>query len=145
VHRLFQFWGDRGAPADCGTPDPVALAATLLTAEERTSLENPGEIAGRAVDAWEKIRTRGEVVELLAAGTVLHEVPFSMTLQSEDGPIVLRGAIDCLVARTDGSVAVVEFKTGRPHPVHEEQLAVYVRAAQSLFPGVPVEGHLVYP
>ena len=33
-----------------------------------------------------------------------------------------------------------EFKTGRPHPEHEQQLAIYVEAARALFPGARVAG-----
>jgi RecB family exonuclease len=58
---------------------------------------------------------------------------------------VLRGAIDCLVIRADGSVAVVEFKTGRRRQAHERQLELYQEAARALYPDARVEGHLVYP
>jgi hypothetical protein len=40
---------------------------------------------------------------------------------------------------------VIEFKTGRPAPSHQQQLDVYVEAVRGMFSGVPVDGHLIYP
>jgi ATP-dependent exoDNAse (exonuclease V) beta subunit len=93
------------------------------------------------------MRVREDVVALLGSGTLLHEVPFSFMLPADrsESPVVLRGAIDCLVLRPDQSIAVVEFKTGRPRPDHQQQLDLYVQAARVLFPGAAVEGHLLYP
>jgi hypothetical protein len=56
---------------------------------------------------------------------------------------VIRGSIDCLI-RSAGQIQVLEFKTGSTVPEHEIQRDVYVRAARSMFPGLPVEGHLIY-
>jgi hypothetical protein len=40
---------------------------------------------------------------------------------------------------------VVEFKTGRPRPIHQRQLDLYVDAARRLHPGAPaVLGTLLY-
>jgi RecB family endonuclease NucS len=58
---------------------------------------------------------------------------------------VVRGAIDCLLARPDGSLVVVEIKTGRQAAWHSHQLALYVRAAQALVPGARVSGVLLTP
>ena len=69
-----------------------------------------------------------------------HEVPFS--LLATDGSI-LRGVIDCVVKHDQG-IDVIEFKTGRPQPDHERQLAVYVEAAQALFSEFHVTGRLIY-
>ena len=57
---------------------------------------------------------------------------------------VLRGTIDCLVRRPDGSIVVIEFKTGAPSPAHAGQLDLYVAAARAIFPGVPVQRKVVY-
>ena len=57
---------------------------------------------------------------------------------------ILRGTFDCLVKRRDGGVTVLELKTGKPAPEHEQQLSTYLTAARALFPGTPVEGKLVY-
>jgi hypothetical protein len=49
------------------------------------------------------------------------------------------------VQRDDGTIAVLEFKTGKRRASHEEQLALYVDAARRLFPGAVIEGHMIYP
>ncbi|MEP6593468.1 MAG: PD-(D/E)XK nuclease family protein, partial [Acidobacteriota bacterium] len=82
-------------------------------------------------------------------GRRLYEVPFSLQRAPALGPpdavpVVLRGTIDCLLIRTDGSVVVIEFKTGAPRASHRPQLAVYEEAARALFPGARVEGRLIY-
>jgi hypothetical protein len=41
-------------------------------------------------------------------------------------------------------MTVLELKTGRRRDWHERQLDLYVRAARCLFPGVAVDGRLVY-
>jgi ATP-dependent exoDNAse (exonuclease V) beta subunit len=77
-------------------------------------------------------------------------VPFSYLAEdaSAGGPpsraVILRGTIDCLIQRDDGSVVVLEFKTGRPRPGHRRQLDLYVDAARNLFRGAAVEGRLIY-
>ena len=58
--------------------------------------------------------------------------------------MILRGTFDCLVQRRDGGITVLELKTGEPAPEHEQQLSTYVTAARALFPGMRVEGKLVY-
>ena len=58
--------------------------------------------------------------------------------------MILRGTFDCLVQRRDGGITVLELKTGKPAPEHEQQLEMYLTAARAMFPGTPVEGKLVY-
>ena len=73
----------------------------------------------------------------------MFELPFSATPDGS-GPIV-RGTIDCLVQKPDGSILVVEFKTGRVRPIHQRQLDLYVAAARQLHPDAPsVVGTLLY-
>ena len=73
----------------------------------------------------------------------MFELPFSATSDGT-GPIV-RGTIDCLVQKPDGSILVVEFKTGRIRPIHQRQLDLYVAAARQLHPDAPaVAGTLLY-
>ncbi len=57
---------------------------------------------------------------------------------------VLRGSIDCLIRKPDGSVLVIEFKSGQRQPAHQAQLDSYIEAAQLMFPGSRVEGRLIY-
>jgi ATP-dependent helicase/nuclease subunit A len=148
VHRLFQFGGVPGSGSEQEEADH---ALALLKPEERAVLENVNATVAAAVTAWQSMRTREEVAGLLASGSRLHEVPFSLRVAdmpespAAAGGIVLRGTIDCLIRRDDGSMVVVEFKSGRPQAVHQEQLDLYVQAARALFPETAVEGRLVYP
>ena len=79
-----------------------------------------------------------------ASGAVdaLFEVPFSARLGSSQ--TILRGTFDCLIRRRDGGITLLELKTGNPALEHERQLDVYITAARAMFPGMPVEGKLVY-
>ena len=43
-----------------------------------------------------------------------------------------------------GGMTVLELKTGKPAPEHDQQLEMYLTAARAMFPGTPVEGKLVY-
>ena len=143
VHRLLQF---EPMPESLAVvADRISLkarAAALLDAGERASVEDPDEAVERAVEAWRILCGRPDVVALLRDGSPRYEVPFS--LHDSASQQILRGTIDCLVRRSDGSVTVVEFKTGAPRPAHELQLSVYVRAASRLFPTANVDGVLVY-
>ena len=136
VHRILGS-GDRHTAAQ-------DLALSLLTSDERATLDNVDEVASRAGAVCEALRARPDIAILIESGTCLHEVPFSMSVQESDSSLVVRGTIDLLVIRDDGSVLVVEFKTGRQRPSHERQLDVYLRAARALYPGRTVEGWLLY-
>jgi ATP-dependent helicase/nuclease subunit A len=142
VHRLFQTPPASGQLADAA--EGHRHARDLLTAVERASLADVDAVAATALDAWRRMRDQPELARVLSSGEVLHEVPFSLLDPGADPPAVLRGTIDCLVRRPDGSVVVVELKTGRPQLVHEQQLDVYVRAARACFPRAAVERLLVY-
>jgi len=142
VHRLFQ-WSS-SLPPEATHDRAVEFARTLVRPDDLAGVRDARTLATRAVDAWRSMRDRQDVTQLLGGGDRLHEVPFSMVVNEEPRRI-LRGSIDCLVRRPDGSVTVVEFKTGRPKPEHEIQLGLYVRAAQAMYPGSTVDGRLVYP
>ena len=58
--------------------------------------------------------------------------------------MILRGTFDCLIHRRDGGITVLELKTGKPAAEHDQQLEMYVTAAKAMYPGMPVEGMLVY-
>ncbi len=142
VHRLFQHAGDHQAEEASGS---ASLAGELITAEERTSLIDAGATVDRAVALWRQMRGREDVAALWSGGQRLYEVPFSLKKESDGAtPVVLRGTIDCLLIRDDGSIVVIEFKTGRPRPSHQVQLAIYEEAARALFPGAHVESRLIY-
>jgi ATP-dependent helicase/nuclease subunit A len=140
VHRLFEV-SDAGLPAEA---DELSAARRLLRPEERAVLEDVESTVAAAWSAWRSFRERSDVRSLMASGAARHEVPFSMRIEEEGKSAILRGAIDCLVQRRDSTIAVLEFKTGHRRPIHQRQLDLYVEAAQHLFPGVAVEGHLLY-
>jgi ATP-dependent helicase/nuclease subunit A len=148
VHRLFQFGFVPGSDPE----EDETAALRLLKPEERVALEDVQAAVSAAVAAWRSIRASKDVSALLTSGDRLYEVPFSLLSPAnplagrvETGPTVLRGTIDCLIRRKDGSVVVVEFKSGTPAPVHRRQLDLYVAAARALFPASKVEGRLIYP
>ncbi|HXH24956.1 MAG TPA: UvrD-helicase domain-containing protein, partial [Vicinamibacterales bacterium] len=137
VHRLLEQAGRTGA-----VPDDELRAAAVEILRRLDTTDGPG--AEQAVEAslglWRALRGHPEISALFEAGEVFHEVPFTL---ADEGRYV-RGTIDCLVRLPGGRIVVVEFKTGRRHPAHERQVALYRRAAEALFPGAPVEAWLVY-
>jgi ATP-dependent exoDNAse (exonuclease V) beta subunit len=152
VHRLFQFMDE--PPAAANDERALERARELLGHEERATLVDADATLLTAVEVWRRMRERPEVTTLLTSGRRLYEVPFSMRLPPAPGAekdptpgpaiVVLRGTIDCLVVRPDGSVVVVEFKTGRPRKSHDRQLETYLDAARALFPAAEVSGQLIY-
>ncbi|HVJ26690.1 MAG TPA: PD-(D/E)XK nuclease family protein, partial [Vicinamibacterales bacterium] len=140
VHRIFQ-------AASLGlteTADVAGLAASLLRPDERSSSADPEAVVLTAAEIWNALASRDDVKRLLASAEVIAEVPFSLRVEDDGRMAILRGTIDGISISPDGSVTVVEFKTGQPRPVHQEQLDIYLRAARELFPGRTVEGLLVY-
>ena len=124
----------------------VVPSAALLHPHERVLVSDLDTLVERAAAAYQSIVTRPAIAALVgrsdhAARLRLHEVPFS--LRRRDGSIV-RGAIDAIIEYPDGRVEVLEFKTGRPRPEHDEQLSIYLEAARALFPGAQIEGQLIY-
>ena len=140
VHRLFQA-ASRGL---VGGADLADVARALLRPEERAAAPHAEQIVLEASRIWSAVAGRPEVVRLLAAPEIAAEVPFSLRVDDSGGAVILRGTIDGLAVAADGTVTVIEFKTGRRRAVHQEQLQVYVRAARSLFAGRSVEGLLIY-
>ena len=141
VHRLFQFTEEL---AGADSPEQVAtLAARLIRPEERATAADASASVARAVDAWSSMTRQPRLAELLASGERMHELPFSYA-HADSPSRVLRGTIDCLLRRPDGSLTVIEFKTGAEAAAHQAQLDLYVRAVRAMFPGAPVAGVLVY-
>jgi ATP-dependent helicase/nuclease subunit A len=138
VHRLFQCRLDPDAAPAIAT----SAALRLLTPEERAPLERADELAAAAAALWLRARVRPDVVAALA-GERQHEVPFSLVEEGSPRRVV-RGVIDCLVRKPDGSVLVVELKTGRPDPAHARQLALYLSAARAWCRSGRVSGVLLY-
>jgi ATP-dependent helicase/nuclease subunit A len=138
VHRLLARVPP-GSPPDA--PGVAALARTLVTDEERALVPELDAAVARAVALHQRLVGRADLVALFAEGTAAFEVPVSL---AADGR-VLRGTIDCLIRRPDGSLIVVEVKTGPPRPAHQRQLDAYLTAVQALGPGIRATGSLIHP
>ena len=138
VHRLFEH-------AEPGTEPATALewCRRLLREEERAAAGDVEALLERAVSLWLRARDRADVVSALAGTARVFELPFSTT--TPGFATIVRGTIDCLVEKDDGSVLVVEFKTGKPRSSHQQQLDLYVSAARLIHPAaVSVQGTLLY-
>ena len=144
VHRLFQ-------QEARGDDDPAALAGRagrLLTDDEREMVDAVEPVAAEAVRVFALMWAQPDVRAVLDGARCLYEVPVAIDAPegaSDGGPAILRGVIDCLALRPDGSVVVLDFKTGTPRVTDQGQLDVYVAAARAVCPGAQVTGRLVYP
>lgn len=140
VHRMLQ----RQLDPDGDEAELVREAGALLSASERVDLADVVPTATQAVHLFRSMWSDAELSMLLRHGTPLFEVPFSYLPPDQPG-VCLRGAVDCLVQAADGSLVVLEFKTGRPRPEHQLQADLYVRAMRAAFPGTAVTSRIWYP
>jgi ATP-dependent helicase/nuclease subunit A len=138
VHRLLQFCGHSD---DVEADNLEQIACSLVRPEELSGVADLSGTIEHAIRTYKAIRSREEL-SVLASDACLFEVPFSF--RSAGASTILRGTIDCLTRHADGRITVFEFKTGRPTADHRTQLDIYLAAARTLFPGVPVEGRLIY-
>jgi ATP-dependent helicase/nuclease subunit A len=137
VHRLLERWDWLEAAAD--DTYLVETALELIRRDGQAETE-PMLLAREAVNRARGLREQPEVAAWMTSGRRWHEVPVAL----REGDTVWRGAVDTLVEATDGSLTVLEFKTGRPAPAHDRQLARYVEAIAALRPGIRVDGRLIY-
>lgn len=135
VHRLLQRFGF-AVPTD----DLRGLAFRLLREEEIDASDGLDGVVDQAVASYTNICGREDVRELYAAGRTLHEVPFTTVIDGR----VLRGSVDCLVETAPGHLTVLEFKTGRPRPEHQAQLAIYLQAMKQAFVTEIIDAVLIY-
>jgi len=137
VHRLLQ-----REPIGSGASDEQLrrTAVVLLEALPVPDVEDVEATLDEVVTRVRALSGREDLRELFLTGRPFHELPFTM---QRDGRTV-RGTIDCLVASGEGRIVVLEFKTGKPRPEHEAQVAIYRAAAEALFPESRVETRLVY-
>jgi len=135
VHRLFQ---DLGVRPDAGRPELIQAARRL--ARPSSPEEASEETLGRAATLYADLCGRPQVAAVYGSSEILHEVPFALF---EQGRIV-RGTIDCLARTATDEFTVLEFKTGRPRAWHQEQLRIYQKAAQALFPTNQIVAEVVY-
>ena len=139
VHRLFQRHRHREPAGDL-----LDMIRAMLRPHERSDIDDLDAFSADAAALFARMRQSPDVRALLASGDCLYEVPFSFQHPNAPDDIV-RGRIDCLVIPTAGSVTVLEFKTGHPHPAHARQLSIYVEAARRIFPDREIGGKTVYP
>ncbi len=169
VHRLFERLGIR-EPGDStslerlarrlldGLADPSTDAGGEGSSADPVS-DNDDSIVGQAVELYSRMRAFPNVARVLTEGDCLFEVPISLRLgpgawaalralhpfSAPAAPSIVRGQIDCLGRMPDGSMVVIDFKTGAARPADRAQLDVYLLAARAIEPGCPVRGLLVYP
>ncbi|MFT6580276.1 MAG: ATP-dependent helicase/nuclease subunit A [Alphaproteobacteria bacterium] len=115
VHRLLQML------PDLPNPDRRAASARLL--------------ARSGLSAHDQNLIQTEVFNILESGAFLPlfqensraEVPVIGTIEGGGGPEIISGQVDRLVVHGD-TVIIVDYKTNRPPPLHEEDVApVYLR------------------
>jgi ATP-dependent helicase/nuclease subunit A len=136
VHRLLQRFG-----VTIDVDDTVLAEAVsgFLRREHSDAASDPG-IVDDVVARFRALRDQPEVKVHYATGAVFHEVPFSF---AADGQII-RGAIDCLIRHDDGSIRILEFKTGQRRDEHVRQAGIYRRAAEAIFADTVVRVDVVY-
>ncbi len=141
VHRLFERFGASLA-GDSGEATLVDALPRLLRDEEAVEAGDIEPVFAQARAAYLALAAQPALVRALDSGDAFFEVPFSVRPASTR--MILRGTFDCVVRRRDGGVTILELKTGQPTPAHEAQFSTYLTAARALFPGIPVDGELLY-
>jgi ATP-dependent helicase/nuclease subunit A len=136
VHRLLQRFG---MTADL-EPAVVETMVTELIRASGLGDEEAPRISREAISRFHALRRHPHLQRDYATGEVFHEVPFTL---SADGQMI-RGAIDCLIRRPDGSIRVLEFKTGRRREHDALQAEIYRRAAAAVFPDRVIEIDVLY-
>ena len=117
----------------------TASVAGFLRREHSEAGSDPG-IIGDVITRFRALRERPELKDHYGTSTVFHEVPFSF---STDGQTI-RGAIDCLIRHEDGSIRILEFKTGQRRDEHRRQAEIYRRAAEAIFADTVVAVDVLY-
>ena len=138
VHRLLQRYGLTDPIDDAQLTGAVA---DLLRREERVELASNARAVQDVIARFQGLRASARFRSASAHGAVFYEVPFTF----QDGGQMIRGAIDCLIRHADGTIQILEFKTGRPREEHASQAEVYRRAATAVFPGAHVSVDILYP
>ena len=141
VHRLFERFGTSLA-GDASSQAIADELARLIRDEETVEAGDVEQVFNQARSAYLALCGQRALSQALEAGDALFEVPFSVRPASSH--MILRGTFDCLIQRRDGGMTLLELKTGKPAPEHDRQLEIYLTAARAMFPGMPVEGKLVY-
>lgn len=123
----------------------VARGALRATGERRAALLEaltggaPATERARLAAAIDTLAGRDDLQFLISERDVQHEVAVSW----REGGTTIRAIVDALVRHADGTVTVVELKSGVARDADERQLALYVEAIRRLAPGVSVRGRIV--
>jgi len=137
VHRLLQRFGMTVVVEDGLL---ISTVEAMLRRERHVDAAVGQTLLRDIIARFHALRAQAALREQYETGEVFHEVPFTF---STDGQIV-RGAIDCVIRQRDGSVRILEFKTGRRRDEHGAQAELYRRAAAAVFPDEPVVVEVVY-
>jgi len=137
VHRLFERHATPIAPNLV-----VDEVVRLLREEEAADVTDLPGLSMKVRESYLALSAQPVLAAALERGDALFEVPFSVRLS--DAQVILRGTFDCLVRKPGGGVTVLELKTGKPLPEHQDQLATYLAAARAIFSDETVDGMLVY-
>jgi ATP-dependent helicase/nuclease subunit A len=135
VHRLVQRFGVSDVDGKS-----LEAAAAAFVREGVPDEAAASQIVRTALSEFAALCAHPALTAHYESGDVFHEVPFVF---STDGQI-FRGAIDCLIRRKDGSICVLEFKTGRRREEHVRQAELYRRAAAAVFPGCSIDVDILY-
>ena len=125
VHRLLQRFG---MTIDVDDAELAAVVTEILR-REHSERASDRAIIGDVVARFRALRNLAELQAHYKTGAIYHEVPFSFST----GGQIIRGAIDCLIRQEDGSIRILEFKTGRRRDEHQRQAEIYRRAAEAIF------------
>ena len=136
VHRLLQRFGMTGDL----DPSIVETKVAELIRASGIDDEDALPVSREAISRFHTLRRHPRLQVDYETGEVFHEVPFTL---SADGQMI-RGAIDCLIRRPDGSIRLLEFKTGRRREQDTLQAEIYRRAAAAIFPDHVIEMDVLY-
>jgi ATP-dependent helicase/nuclease subunit A len=123
--------------------DAVADLFNDLIDSEAVQRLSPGVVGegsnAPARGAWQILTQQPETAALVGSGEAAFDVPFS--IPQPGGARILRGTIDVLIRRPDGSIEVIVLRHG-PGAAPDEALARSVEAARRMFPGAIVNGRM---
>jgi hypothetical protein len=158
--RQAEFAWSAAAARGTVTHKAVELSVTLRSCPPPldlvdTAIERLIESSDRSIRAWLLDAPAAEIAELRGAAAdwvVKFQDTFpplqrawrprlesALTVDLCGGRVVLRGKVDLALGRAEGTTArvlIVDFKTGRPMPVHAEDLRFYA-LLETLRVGVP--------
>lgn len=98
------------------------------------------DVREAALGALARLSARPDIQAFISEPDVQHEVALSWP--AADGS-TLRAVVDAVVRRADGSVTLVEFKTGAPRDADARQLQAYVEGVRRLVPETNVDGRMI--